>query len=739
MDRRLAAILAMEMVDYSRLVEADEEGTLLRQTAHFAELINPAIDRHRGHVVKTTGGGLLAEFPSVVDAVICAAEVQRGMPARDAEVESGRRIAFRIGINVGDVVFEDGDIFGDGVNVAARIQPLADPGGICVSLGVFNAVRNKVHLGFESLGPQNLKNISDPVQVYRILLDPGAAGKVTTGRLKKANPFWRQPAYIAAAAVIVVLGGGLAVRDALLVLPDESTRRAGAGALEQGGDEGDPSRVAVLYFRDDTPEGDLGYMADGLTEGLIDELSKVSALHVVSRNGSLQFKDSDASTDSIARALKAGTVLSGSVDRAASRIRVNVVLSEGVSGSPFRRGSFEESSENLFELQADLVQKVSEFLRAWLGPEIELRQSVGETENVAAWALMQRGERERKEGEASLDREGLDGMVQAFRRADSLLAEAEAQDPLWARPVVMRGQLSLRLGQISAADPLAANRWIEAGFGHTERALALDPRNAQALETRGLLCYVTWPSSLEPDPGQAQQLLVRAEADLEEAVRLQPTLANAWNVLSVVHSQKPDLIEAKISARRAYEEDAFLTSAESILWRLYATSYDLEQFPDAVQYCDEGKRRFPESPRFAECELWLLASRALEPNVGRAWELLARLDELEPPQTREFRHLMGRMVVGGVLARAGMTDSAHAVWEGSRGNPEIDPALELLGFEAVFRLQAGERDEAMRLVKTYLTASPEHRVGWRWTSHWWWRGLQDHPEFQQLVGGGVVR
>jgi tetratricopeptide (TPR) repeat protein len=245
--------------------------------------------------------------------------------------------------------------------------------------------------------------------------------------------------------------------------------------------------------------------------------------------------------------------------------------------------------------------------------------------------------------------------------------------------------------------------------------------------------------SLEPDPVQAQGLLASAEEDLEEATRLQPSLANSWNVLSVVHSQKPDLIEAKISARRALEEDAFLLAAESILWRLYATSYDLEQFPDAVQYCDEGKRRFPENARFAECELWLLASRAMEPDVDRAWELLARIHEAEPPQGHDFRHLLGRMVVGGVLARAGLTDSANAVWVGSRGNPEIDPALELLGFEAVFRLQAGEEEEAMRLVKTYLTASPEHRAGWRWTSHWWWRGLQDNPEFQQLMGGDAIR
>jgi hypothetical protein len=138
---------------------------------------------------------------------------------------------------------------------------------------------------------------------------------------------------------------------------------------------------------------------------------------------------------------------------------------------------------------------------------------------------------------------------------------------------------------------------------------------------------------------------------------------------------------------------------------------------------------------FVECELWLLASRALAPDPDRAWELAARMDELGAEQGWEFKHLEGRIVVGGVLARAELLDSANAVWLSSRGNPEGDPARELLGFEAVFRLQSGQEDEAMDLLKTYLTASPGHRTGWRWTSHWWWRRIQDNPEFQLLMGG----
>ena len=244
MDRRLAAVLAMDMVGFSRLMEADEEGVLDRQRSHLSELINPAIAKHRGRVVKTTGDGLLAEFPSAVDAVSSAAEIQRGMPEREAGIPKDRQMVFRIGINVGDIVFEEGDIYGDGVNIAARIEPLADSGGICISEGVFNAVRNKVQVGFADVGPQKLKNISEPVGVFKVLLDPDSVGKVVTGKLKKRVPLWRQPAYVAAVAVIVVAAGGLGVRDYVLTRRAERIR-SGALNLEE---TQDPRRIAVRYL-----------------------------------------------------------------------------------------------------------------------------------------------------------------------------------------------------------------------------------------------------------------------------------------------------------------------------------------------------------------------------------------------------------------------------------------------------------------------------------------------------------
>ncbi len=493
-------------------------------------------------------------------------------------------------------------------------------------------------------------------------------------------------------------------------------------------------RLAVLYFEDVSGDASLGHLADGLTEALIDELSLVPALSVLTKNGALQFRGSDLPYDSIARAVGAGTIVSGTIGRTGDDgVRVNVVLAEGESGVEFRRETFDTPSADLFGMQAELAQEVAGLLRRWLGEEIELRGGRQGTESVAAWALYQRGERAKKEGEARLLENDVAAFVTAFMAADSMLAEAESEDPEWTRPPTLRGHLARRWAQLS--DPLEAAEWIEEGYGHIERALALDATNAEALETRGLLTYLRWARSLESDPTAAADLLRRAEEDLNASLRYDPTRANAWNVLSIIHAQNNESVESKLAALRAYEADAYLQAAPQVLWTLYATSYDLEQFPDAVEYCAEGRRRFPANQRFVECDLWLLASRALDPDVARAWEVLSRFEELSLPQNREYDRRKGRFLVGGVLARADLPDSANSVFLSARAGTDVDPEQELLGIEAVFRIQMGDEDEAIRLIGTYLTTHPEHRGGFQFTSHWWYRAIQDNAEFQQLVGG----
>lgn len=250
----------------------------------------------------------------------------------------------------------------------------------------------------------------------------------------------------------------------------------------------------------------------------------------------------------------------------------------------------------------------------------------------------------------------------------------------------------------------------------------------------GHLQYYRWAYGLDADPGERRAAFDAARRELETAVRLDPSLAEAWSRLSVVRSQEADNVGAKLAAQRAYEEDTFLRSAPTVLWSLYSTSYDLEQFRDAVQYCEEGRRRFPDNPAFAECRLWLLASPGLAPDVDEAWEVLDRFVELTSPHFRDWERMKGEILVGWVLARAEMSDSARAVLDRVAVRPAVDPTLELLGYKALAYLELEDQAAALDHLSRYLTASPDHRQGWRWTGHWWWRDLQDNREFRELVG-----
>src|SRR6267378_1862868 len=279
-ERRLAAVLAADMVGYSRLMEVDETGTLARLKTHRIELIDPAIAKNRGRIIKTTGDGMLVEFHSVADAVLCAAEIQRRMARRNADVSPARWIQFRIGINLGDVIVEENDIFGDGVNVAARLEMLAEPGGICVSGAVRDQVGQRLDdIAFEDIGDQSVKNISRPIRVFRVRLEPAA----TTGREGAKD-----------AAVTTTI----AKKPSIAVLP----------LVNMSGD----------------PEQE--FFADGLTEDIITELSRFHDLLVISRNSTFVYKGKAVKVQEVAHEFGVDYVLEGSVRKAGDRIRVTVQL-----------------------------------------------------------------------------------------------------------------------------------------------------------------------------------------------------------------------------------------------------------------------------------------------------------------------------------------------------------------------------------------------------------------------------
>jgi len=335
--RRLAAILASDVVGYSRLMGVNEERTLAQLQAHQRELLEPSISGHRGRIVKTTGDGMLVEFASVVDALRCATEIQRGMTERNAEVPTAERIEFRIGINVGDIMSEGGDIFGDGVNVAARLEALADPGGICVSGRVQEDARGKFDIPFEDAGEQRLKNIAWPVRVYKVRL-----------------------------------GGETPTAVPALSLPDK------------------PS-IAVLPFTNMSGDPEQEYFADGVTEDLITALSRIRWFFVIARNSCFAYKGQSTDIRDVARKLGVAYVLEGSVRKAGNRVRVTAQLIDGGSGNHVWAQRYDRDLEDIFSVQDEITETLAGAIEPELGKAERERARTRRPDDLRAWDLCQRG------------------------------------------------------------------------------------------------------------------------------------------------------------------------------------------------------------------------------------------------------------------------------------------------------------------------------------------------------------
>jgi serine/threonine-protein kinase len=524
-----------------------------------------------------------------------------------------------------------------------------------------------------------------------------------------------------AIALVAIAAGGAAWQ-----VWGRQTRLANAGTLGL-----DPHRVAVVYFQDESRGKELSYLADGLSESLIDRLSEVDALDVVSKNGVRGFRDA-SDVDSVSRALKAGTLVRGIIEPVGDRLRVSVSLIDGNSGATFERGAFALSPSDPLAAQDSLADQVARFLRQHLGEEIRLRTTRLATRSPEAWSLLQQAERVAAQAESLASADSAASAASAFATADSMLERAESLDPRWPAPMVARGELAQRALRF-IENKVRAAQLIDSGIAHANRALVLDSRNADALELRGALRYATIVRGLAPDPSDAANLLRAAEADLRAAVSASPSQAGAWSTLSHLEYRKYNKVEANLAARRAYEADAYLTSAREVLWRLYATSYDLEQFTDAIHWCDELARRYPHDPLQARCRLWLFTAPLRDPDVEEAWRLAAVMDSLAAG--REMWRREARILVAAAIGRAGMLDSARHVMERARADRNVDPRGELMGFEAVVRTLIGDKDEAIRLLHVYLTSNPAHREGFVKNSAWWWRPLAGDPRYQALIGG----
>ncbi|MBY4609820.1 adenylate/guanylate cyclase domain-containing protein [Rhizobium sp. 9T] len=473
-DRKLLAILAVDMVGYSKAMEADEAGTIRRLKASRADLINPAISEHHGTVIKLMGDGALVAFDSVVDAVACAAEFQNSVAARNADLPEPERIAFRVGINLGDVAVVDGDLYGDGVNVAARLEHYAEPGGVMVSGTAYDHLQGKLDWPLDFAGDQQIRNISRPVRMYRLRLDGKRARRPLLGMI----PRWSWT--VAAAIVALALAGGGA---AWWFLQPEMPM-------------GKPS-VAVLPFENYGGDEASGRLADGLTEDVITDLARFPEFEVVARNSTEAYKGRSVDALQVATALHVGFVLEGSIQRQSGRVRITAQLIDAKTGRHLWSENWDRPAEDVFAVQTEIAEQVANRLGGGMG----LIQEAGR-----AAAKRKRPENLNAYDYYLLGSEKIEKLTKADdEEAITFLNRAVELDPGLARAWVELYHAHDLMG-VFGVDP-EGNR--KAAADVAERAVRLDPRDAEA--------HVVFAMSLanKGDMG-------RAKSEFDTALRLAP-------------------------------------------------------------------------------------------------------------------------------------------------------------------------------------------------------------------------
>ena len=507
MERRLAAVLALDMVGYSRLIGVDEQGTLATFRRHRSDIINPRAAQYHGRVVKLTGDGALMEFASVVDSVCFAVEIQSALRRENSDISEDRQVRYRIGVNIGDIILDEGDIHGDGVNVAARLQELAEPGGICVSGTAFDQIKGKLDLTFEPMGEKQVKNIVDPVTVYSVPLDEKAMALATpiVPKTPAAHADRRRLAALAAALLVGLAAVALWWWEPLMPWHARTGVEGFAYPLPEK-----PS-IAVLPFINVSSDAEQDHLAEGLTDDLITELSKVSGLFVIARHSVFALKGTEGNIQAVAAELGVHFVVEGTLQRAESRLRINVNLIDALTGLSLWAERYDREYADIFAVQDEVIGKIISALAIKLSEGERDQLARIPTDNLEAYDYYLRAEHE---GFLYSD-------VETYRRTLSFYQKAIDLDPDFAdaHAGIARVAVDVWRNDYNLIWSAAVARKI--AYDAAGQALKLNPDNARAHTVLALLQLV--------DGREAEAI-----DSANRAVSVQPSDAEAFGNLALV-------------------------------------------------------------------------------------------------------------------------------------------------------------------------------------------------------------
>jgi class 3 adenylate cyclase/TolB-like protein/Tfp pilus assembly protein PilF len=609
-NRRLATILFADIDGYSRMMRADEEQTLLDLRAHLAELVGPVVERFRGRIVKTVGDGVLVEFASAVEAMRSAVELQRGMGERNAELPVERRQAFRIGLHLGDVIVSDDDVFGDTVNVAARLHALADPGSIVLSASVYEQVRDKLAFPFRSQGSRALKNIDRPVSIYA--LDAAALSETVPPPAALPTPSRR--ILLATLAVLVgalALGGTIAYfagRDT----PTDEAAAAGSRVMAEPG-----LSVAVLVLANQSGDANQDYFSDGLTEDITHALGRFKELTVIAYSAVLPFRNKELPPAEIGKALNARYLVGGTVRRMGQRVRVTVQLTDTANNTQLWSEQYDDELSDIFGVQERIARRVAGTLASNL-QQIALQQSLRKpTDNLDAYDLMLRSRALAKEASRAGNRmargmlERATAMAPGYAEAYAELADAYFQRAVFgwsefaqsdietaihlARKAIELDEESVLAHSVLARAYTAIQKY-DLGLAESERALEINPSNSEVLAARAAVLLWT---------GRIEASIAAAELAMRLNVNIGPEASLNLGIAYLLSRRYADAVRLLEAARARHPTYPLLD------FPLAAAYAELGRTADAKDAAERARRKNP------HLELSTFGSRFQDPALQR--------------------------------------------------------------------------------------------------------------------------